>query len=99
MGAMTDAQYRATQAAVLDQELAGIDVVTGGEMHRRTHNRQSPPNAMLNYFWQRIPAFQRSTRPKPITPKDPDVYHPAATCRARIEGAQYEAHTKWFVIA
>ena len=40
---------------MLDQELAGIDVVTGGEMHRRTHNRHSPPNAMLNFFWQKIP--------------------------------------------
>src|SRR3954453_3895157 len=61
MTAMTDAQTRASQAAMLDQELAGIDVVTGGEMHRRTHNRHSPPNAMLNHFWQRIPAFQGST--------------------------------------
>jgi 5-methyltetrahydropteroyltriglutamate--homocysteine methyltransferase len=81
---MTDAQYRCTQAAVLDQELAGIDVITGGEMHRRTHNRHSPPNAMLNHFWQKIPAFQGSTRPKPITPHDPNVFHPAATCRDRI---------------
>ncbi len=53
-------------------------------MHRRTHNRHSPPNAMLNYFWQKIPAFQGGTRPKPITPHDPNVFHPAATCRARI---------------
>ena len=36
MGALTDAQYRTTQAAVMDQELAAIDVITGGEMHRRT---------------------------------------------------------------
>ena len=64
MGALLDAQYRATQGAVLDQELAGIDVITGGEMHRRTHNRHSPPNAMLNFFWQKIPAFQGATRPK-----------------------------------
>ena len=85
MAAMTDAQYRASQAAILDQELAGIDVITGGEMHRRTHNRHSPPNAMLNYFWQRIPAFQGSTRPKPITPYDPNVFHPAATCHGRID--------------
>ncbi len=85
MTAMADAQYRATQAAILDQELARIDIVTGGEMHRRTHNRHSPPNAMLNYFWQRIPAFQGSTRPKAITPHDPNVFHPAATCRARIQ--------------
>jgi 5-methyltetrahydropteroyltriglutamate--homocysteine methyltransferase len=84
MGAVTDAQYRCTQAAVLDQELAGIDVVTGGEMHRRTHNRHAPPNAMPNFFWQKIPAFQGSTRPKPITAHDPDVFHPAATCRSKI---------------
>jgi 5-methyltetrahydropteroyltriglutamate--homocysteine methyltransferase len=84
MASMADAQYRASQAAVLDQEIAGIDVITGGEMHRRTHNRHAPPNAMLNYFWQKIPAFQGSTRPKPITPHDPNVFHPAATCRARI---------------
>jgi 5-methyltetrahydropteroyltriglutamate--homocysteine methyltransferase len=85
MAAMADAQYRAGQAAILDQELTGIDVVTGGEMHRRTHNRHSPPNAMLNYFWQKIPAFQGATKPKPITPYDPNVFHPAATCRARIK--------------
>lgn len=84
MGAMTDAQFRASEAAILDQELAGIDVVTGGEMHRRTHNRHSPPNAMLNHFWQKIPAFQGGTRPKPIAKSDPDVFHPAATCKARI---------------
>jgi 5-methyltetrahydropteroyltriglutamate--homocysteine methyltransferase len=84
MGSMADAQYRAGEAAIHDQELAGIDVITGGEMHRRTHNRHSPPNAMLNYFWQKIPAFQGGTRPKPITPHDPDVFHPAATCRDRI---------------
>jgi 5-methyltetrahydropteroyltriglutamate--homocysteine methyltransferase len=84
MAALADAQYRAGEAAVLDQELAEIDVVTGGEMHRRTHNRHSPPNAMLNYFWQKIPAFQGTTKPKPITPYDPNVFHPAATCRSRI---------------
>jgi 5-methyltetrahydropteroyltriglutamate--homocysteine methyltransferase len=39
---------------------------------------------MLNFFWQKIPAFQGSTRPKPITKHDPDVFHPAATCKARI---------------
>ena len=85
MASMADAQYRASQAAVLDQEIAGIDVITGGEMHRRTHNRHSPPNAMLNYFWQKIPAFQGGTRPKPITKHDPDVFHPAATCKDRIQ--------------
>jgi 5-methyltetrahydropteroyltriglutamate--homocysteine methyltransferase len=84
LGALADAQFRTSQAAILDQELAGIDVITGGEMQRRTHNRHSPPNAMLNHFWQKIPAFQGSTRPKPIAVHDPDVFHPAATCKARI---------------
>ena len=85
MASMADAQFRTTEAAILDQEIAGIDVITGGEMHRRTHNRHSPPNAMLNHFWQKIPPFQGGTRPKQITAHDPDVFHPAATCKARIE--------------
>ena len=83
-GDFADAQLRATQAAILEQEVAGIDVITGGEMHRRTHNRHSPPNAMLNHFWQKIPSFQGETKPKPITPHDPNVFHPAAICRGPI---------------
>jgi 5-methyltetrahydropteroyltriglutamate--homocysteine methyltransferase len=83
-GDFVDAQLRATQAAILEQEIAGIDVITGGEMHRRTHNRHSPPNAMLNHFWQMIPSFQGETKPKPITPHDPHVFHPAAICRGPI---------------
>jgi 5-methyltetrahydropteroyltriglutamate--homocysteine methyltransferase len=81
---MGDAQYRVMQAAIVDQEIAGIDVITGGETHRRTHNRHAPPNAMLNYFWQKIPAFQGETRPKPITKYDPNVTHPAAICHGPI---------------
>src|SRR5690242_199150 len=80
-----DAQLRASQAAILEQEIAGIDVITGGEMHRRTHNRHSPPNAMLNYFWQKIPAFRGETRPKPISKHDPNVFHPAAICSGPID--------------
>ena len=74
---MGDAQYRVMQAAIIDQEVAGIDVITGGETHRRTHNRHAPPNAMLNYFWQKIPAFQGETRPKPITKIRPEC-HPSS---------------------
>jgi 5-methyltetrahydropteroyltriglutamate--homocysteine methyltransferase len=81
---LRDAQYRAGQAALLDQEIAGIDIVTGGEMQRRTSNRHAPANAMLNFFWARMPAFQGASRPKPIAPQDPRVLHPAAVCRARI---------------
>lgn len=81
---MADAQFRAMQAAILEQEAAGIDVITTGEMDRRTHNRYSPPNAMLNHFWGKIPAFQGGTTPKPITQYDPNVTHPAATCKGPI---------------
>src|ERR1700726_4486449 len=81
---MADAQYRVMQAAIIEQETAGIDVITGGETHRRTHNRHAPPNAMLNHFWHKIPAFQGETRPKPISRHDPNVFHPAATCRGPI---------------
>ena len=84
-GDMEDAQYRATQAAIVDQETAGIDIITGGEMHRRTNNRHAPPNAMLNFFWEKIPGFSRETRPKPITVKDPSVFHPAAICTGPID--------------
>src|SRR5689334_24957338 len=81
---LADAQFRASQAAILEQEIAGIDVITGGEMHRRRNNRHSPPNAMLNHFWQKIPSFQGETKPKPITPYDPNVFHPAAICRGPV---------------
>ena len=84
---MADAQFRATQAAILDQDTAGIDIITGGEMHRRTNNRHAPPNAMLNYFWEKIPGFSKETRPKPITTKDPNVFHPAAICTDSIGDA------------
>src|ERR1700730_17415353 len=83
-GDFADAQLRASQAAILEQEIAGIDVITGGEMHRRTHNRHAPPNAMLNHFWQKIPAFRGETRPKPITSHDPHAFHQAAICRGPI---------------
>jgi 5-methyltetrahydropteroyltriglutamate--homocysteine methyltransferase len=84
LGDFADAQFRAGQAAILEQEIAGIDIITGGEMHRRGHNRHSPPNAMLNHFWQKIPSFQGPTKPKPITPHDPNVFHPAAICRGPV---------------
>lgn len=89
---LSDAQWRASQAALLDQEVAGIDVPNGGEMQRRGNNRHAPPNAMLNYFWAKIPGFAKDpkaeyglvTRPKHITTKDPNVFHPAAVVTEKI---------------
>ncbi len=70
-GNMADAQFRTSQAAILEQEAAGTEVITGGEAHRRTHNRHAPANAMLNYFWQKIPAFglERSRDRSAATPR------------------------------
>jgi 5-methyltetrahydropteroyltriglutamate--homocysteine methyltransferase len=84
---MENAQFRATQGAILDQEVAGIDLITGGEMHRRTNNRHAPPNAMLNYFWQRLPGFSKETRPKRISVQHANVFHPAAVCTGPISYA------------
>jgi 5-methyltetrahydropteroyltriglutamate--homocysteine methyltransferase len=84
---MEGAQFRATQAAIVDQEIAGIDIINGGELHRRTNNRHAPPNAMLNYFWTRLPGFSRETRPKRISVKDANVFHPAAVCTGPITDA------------
>jgi 5-methyltetrahydropteroyltriglutamate--homocysteine methyltransferase len=98
---MEDAQFRATEAAILDQEIAGIDIITGGEMHRRTNNRHAPPNAMLNFFWEKIPGFSKETRPKAITAKDPKVFHPAAICKGPLQYAdlglveEYKAVSKY----
>lgn len=84
---MENVQLRATQGTILDQEIAGIDIITGGEMHRRTNNRHAPPNAMLNYFWERLPGFSKETRPKRISVKDAKVTHPAAICTGPITHA------------
>ncbi len=81
---MADVQFRASQAAIAGQDAAGIDVVTGGEMHRRTNNRHAPPNAMLNFFWEKILGFSGETRPQPITPKDENVTHPGAVLTGKV---------------
>jgi 5-methyltetrahydropteroyltriglutamate--homocysteine methyltransferase len=80
-GDIGDAQFRAMQGAILEQEIAGIDVITGGEMHRRTHNCHSPPNAMLNHFWDKIPAFHVRSQARGGSQGSP-------TPPARCEGPQ-----------
>ncbi|MFB6260246.1 MAG: hypothetical protein ABEJ96_05480 [Thiohalorhabdaceae bacterium] len=84
---MANAQFVASQGAILDQDTTGIDILTGGEMHRRTNNRHAPPNAMLNFFWGKIPGFSDEVRHKPITGQDPNVTHPAAVCNGPIRYA------------
>jgi 5-methyltetrahydropteroyltriglutamate--homocysteine methyltransferase len=68
----------AAPAAVKDQEAAGIDVVSDGELFRRDDNRFGPPNAMINYFASRIPGFAPGLRDRTaVTPVAPDAVLPA----------------------
>ena len=82
---LRDAHYRATQAALLDQEVAG---------HRHRHRRrdaptdEQPARAGQRHVRTSSGAGSRpSARPKPITDQDPGVLHPAAICRDRIGDA------------
>ncbi len=81
---MREAQCAATQAAILDQEIADIDIVSGGEVHRRTDYRHAPACTLLDFFWQKIPAFQDRTMPRAITNADATRLHPTAVCRGKI---------------
>ena len=56
---MRDAQWRCTQGALLDQEVAGIDIVNGGEMHRRQNNRHAPRTRCSTSFGRRYPDSKR----------------------------------------
>ncbi|MFQ5809961.1 MAG: hypothetical protein ACE5JM_10115 [Armatimonadota bacterium] len=80
-----DAQATAAKAAILDHELAGIDVVVDGELFRRLNNRHGPPNGMINYFTAKIPGFARETRDKYISPVDESVFHPAPIVTGELE--------------
>jgi 5-methyltetrahydropteroyltriglutamate--homocysteine methyltransferase len=40
---------------------------------------------MLNYFWEKIPGFHATNKPRPISGHDPNVFHPAAICRGPID--------------
>lgn len=42
-------------AAIKDQEVAGVNIISDGELFRRDDNRFGPPNATINYFTAKIP--------------------------------------------
>jgi 5-methyltetrahydropteroyltriglutamate--homocysteine methyltransferase len=68
-GALTPEQVReahdnAVRSAVMDQELAGVDFVTDGELRRET---------MVNFFSMRIHGFDMSGKMKPIGNLDPEI--------------------------
>lgn len=76
--AFQDAKACAAQAAILDQTRAGIDVISDGELFRRSDNCYGPPNAMINYFADKITGFSGEHRDKSgITPVAPEASFPA----------------------
>jgi 5-methyltetrahydropteroyltriglutamate--homocysteine methyltransferase len=87
-GAFRDAKAAAARAAVKDQERAGVDIVSDGELFRRDDNRFGPPNAMINFFAAKIPGFSGELRPKTgITPVAPNAQLPAPVIVSRLEPA------------
>jgi len=61
---LAEAHDNAVRSAVLDQEVAGVDVVTDGELRRET---------MVNFFSMRIGGFDMTGKMKPIGNLDPSI--------------------------
>ncbi len=84
--AFRDAKATAARAAIKDQEVAGVEIVSDGELFRRDDNRFGPPNAMINYFAAKIPGFSDEIRPKTgITPVAPEASLPAPVVVGHLE--------------
>ena len=68
-GVLTPAQVEeahdnAVKSAIKDQEMAGLDIITDGELRRET---------MVNFFSARIHGFDMSGKMKPIGNLDPNI--------------------------
>jgi 5-methyltetrahydropteroyltriglutamate--homocysteine methyltransferase len=63
-GQAAEAHDNAVRSAVMDQELAGVDIITDGELRRET---------MVNFFSMRIHGFDMSGKMKPIGNLDPGI--------------------------
>src|SRR5215813_11883782 len=60
--ALQDAKSVAARAAIKDQEMVGLDLISDGELVRRNDNCFGPPNAMINYFAAKISGFSPEPR-------------------------------------
>ena len=63
-GDLAEAHDNAVRSAVMDQEIAGVDIVTDGELRRET---------MVNFFSMRIRGFDMSGKMKAIGNLDPSI--------------------------
>ncbi len=74
-GDLAEAHDNAVRSAVMDQEVAGVDVVTDGELRRET---------MVNFFSMRIGGFDMSGKMKPIGNLDPSLQMPDPVVREKV---------------
>ncbi len=72
---LEEAHDNAVRSAITDQEVAGVDIITDGELRRET---------MVNFFSARIHGFDMSGRMKPIGNLDPSVQMPDPIVREKV---------------
>ena len=72
---VAEAHDNAVKSAIQDQELAGVDVITDGELRRET---------MVNFFSMRIHGFDMAGKMKPIGDLDPSIQMPDPVVREKV---------------
>lgn len=72
---LEEAHDNAVKSAILDQELAGVDVITDGELRRES---------MVLFFSSRIGGFDMSGRLRPIGNLDPSIQLPDPIVREKV---------------
>jgi 5-methyltetrahydropteroyltriglutamate--homocysteine methyltransferase len=72
---LEEAHDNAVRSAITDQEVAGVDIITDGEIRRET---------MVNFFSARIHGFDMSGKMKPIGNLDPSIQMPDPVVREKV---------------
>jgi 5-methyltetrahydropteroyltriglutamate--homocysteine methyltransferase len=72
---LTEAIDNAVRSAIKDQEVAGVDIITDGELRRET---------MVNFFSMRIHGFDMAGRMKPIGDLDPSIQMPDPIVKDKV---------------
>jgi 5-methyltetrahydropteroyltriglutamate--homocysteine methyltransferase len=90
-GLLTDADLEeahdnAVKACLKDQELAGVDLITDGELRRET---------MVYFFNRHIRGFRLYGPPKPIGTLDPSIQMPDPVVEARVERGDLPLVPHW----
>lgn len=70
-----EAHDNAVKSAIKDHEIAGVDIITDGELRRET---------MVNFFSMRIHGFDMAGKMKPIGNLDPSIQMPDPIVRDRV---------------